>query len=182
MPKNERFSDTAAFKIASIVILSAIVTVFTIIVRIPIAPTRGYVNLGEVAIFFTAFIFGPTSAFFAGGLGTALADLIGGYGQWAPISFVIHGFQGFLVGIVYNIFTKQNFRDNIFLQALFCFFAGAAIMVSGYFFAGVIMYGPAVALVEIPGNIIQNLAGIAGGIALAAAVKKAYPPVIYFRW
>ena len=182
MSKTERFSDSVAFKIASIVILSAIITIFTIVVRIPIAPTRGYVNLGDVAIFFAAFIFGPVSAFFAGGLGTALADLVGGYGQWAPISFVIHGIQGFLVGVVYNIFVKKDCRVNIFLQAVLCFFAGAIIMVSGYYFAGVVLVGPGAALVEIPGNIIQNLAGIVGGMALAVTVKKAYPPVIYFRW
>ena len=183
MSKTEKFTDTAAFKIASIVILSAIVTVFSIAVRIPVAPTRGYVNLGDVAIFFAAFIFGPVSAFLAGGIGTALADLIGGYGHWALISFGIHGLQGFFAGIVYNIFVKaENRRSSIFIKSFFCFLAGAVVMVSGYFLAGLLMVGPGAALVEIPGNIIQNVAGITGGMALKAAVEKAYPPVIYFRW
>ncbi len=183
MAKTERFSDTVAFKIASIVILSAIVTIFTVVVRIPIAPTRGYINLGDVAIFFAAFVFGPVTAFIAGGLGTALADILGGYAQWAPISFVIHGLQGFLVGIIYSFFVKEESgRVNIFWQALFCFLAGSIVMVSGYFLAGVLMVGPGAALVEVPGNIIQNLAGAVGGLLLSAAVEKAYPPVIYFRW
>ncbi|MCL2704626.1 MAG: ECF transporter S component [Spirochaetaceae bacterium] len=182
MPKTERFSDTLAFKIASVVILSAIVTIFTIVVRIPIAPTRGYVNLGDVAIFFIAFIFGPVSAFLAGGLGTGIADLLGGYGKWAPVSFIVHGHQGFFIAIVYNIFLKENCKVNIFLQALLCFLVGAIVMVLGYFLAGLLLVGPGAALVEIPGNIIQNLAGIAGGMTLAVSVKKAYPPVIYFRW
>jgi len=182
MSKTERFSDKVAFKIASIVVLSAIVAVFTLIIRIPVAPTRGYINFGDVAIFFVAFIFGPVSAFFAGGLGTAIADLVGGYAQWAPISFLVHGLQGFLVGFVYNIFTKENLHVNIFLQGFLCFLVGALVMVSGYFFAGLLMVGPGTALLEIPGNILQNLAGVIGGMALAAAVQKAYPPVNNFKW
>ena len=183
MSKAESFSDATAFKIASIVVLSAIVTVFTVAVRIPIAPTRGYLNLGDVAIFFIAFVFGPVSAFIAGGLGTAIADLLSGYGQWAPVSFLAHGFQGFLIGVVYNVFAKkEDGGGNIVLITFLCFLAGAVVMVSGYFIAGVFIVGPGAALVEIPGNIIQNAAGITGGMALAAAVKKAYPPVIHFRW
>ena len=56
--------------------------------RIPIAPTRGYMNLGDVAIYFSAFTFGPFTALIAGGLGTALADLLAGYPQWIPISLL----------------------------------------------------------------------------------------------
>lgn len=182
MTEKDKFTNTAAFRIASIAVLSAIVAIFTIAVRIPIAPTRGYINLGDVAIFFAAFIFGPVSAFLAGGLGTALADILGGYGQWAPISFVVHGLQGFLVGVVYNMLLKKDNGAGMILTAVFCFLAGALVMVSGYFLAGVLLVGPGAALMEIPGNIFQNVAGITGGLALAMAVQKAYPPVVNFRW
>lgn len=111
--------DSPAFRIASIAILTALVTVFTIIIRIPIAPTRGYINLGDVAICFAALSFGPFTAAIAGGLGTGIADLLSGYAQWAPISFFIHGLQGYLVGIiikkaivgVQDKDTKQNTKS-----------------------------------------------------------------------
>ena len=99
---NSSIKNLAAFKIASLAILIAVTTVFTYIIRIPIAPTRGYINLGDVAIFFTAITFGPITAFLAGGLGTALADLFAGYAQWAPITFFAHGLQGLLVGLILN--------------------------------------------------------------------------------
>ena len=185
MPEAEKFTSTAAFKVASIAVLSAITAIFTIAVRIPIAPTRGYINLGDVAIFFAAFIFGPVTAFIAGGLGTAIADVVGGFGQWAPISFVVHGLQGFVIGLVYNLLLKKEETagsGNFLIQGLFTFLSGAAVMVSGYFAAGVFMVGAGAAAVEIPGNIFQNIAGVIGGIALTAAVRKAYPPVIKFRW
>jgi trimethylamine:corrinoid methyltransferase-like protein len=55
-------------------------------------------------------------------------------------------------------------------------------MVTGYFVASVFMVGVGAAAVEIPGNIFQNIAGVLGGMALTVAVRKAYPPVIKFRW
>ncbi|MCL2294901.1 MAG: ECF transporter S component [Spirochaetes bacterium] len=179
----EKFSNTIAFRIASIVILTAIVTIFTIVIRIPVAPTGGFLNLSDIAIFFTAFVFGPISALFAAGLGTAIANLIAGFGQYAPVSLVTRGLQGLLVGLVYNAFVKDgNYRINAFLVISLCFLVGASIMISGYFIAQIFMVGPGAALVEVPLNFAQALAGILGGTALAAAVKKAYPPVIHFRW
>lgn len=180
MSEKAKFADTKAFKIASISILTAIVAIFTIVVRIPIAPTRGYLNFGDVAIFFTAFTFGPISAFIAGGVGTALADVLVGYGHWAPISFVAHGLQGLFIGFVYILMEKNTY--NMFLNSLVCFIVGSLFMVSAYFVASIFMTGIGAAVVEIPGNILQNVAGAVGGLLLASSVKKAYPPVINFRW
>ncbi|WP_319756402.1 ECF transporter S component [uncultured Sphaerochaeta sp.] len=87
-----------ALKVAMVSVLTAVVVVFTMVVRIPTA--KGYLNLCDVAICFIAFTFGPWSAFIAAGLGTALADLISGYAQWAPISFVVHGVEGLLVALI----------------------------------------------------------------------------------
>ena len=87
-----------ALKVAVVAVLTAVVVVFTLVVRIPTA--KGYLNLCDVAIVFIAFTFGPWSAFIAAGLGTAIADLISGYAQWAPISFVVHGIEGFLVALI----------------------------------------------------------------------------------
>lgn len=76
-----------ALKVAMIAVLTAVVVVFTIVVKIPTA--RGYLNLCDVAVSFIALTFGPWTALLCGGLGAALADLISGYAQWAPISFQI---------------------------------------------------------------------------------------------
>lgn len=175
--KNDKssFNNLPAFKISSLAILIAITTVFTYIIRIPIAPTRGYINFGDVAIFFTAITFGPITAFLAGGLGTALADLFAGYAQWAPITFFAHGLQGLFIGLI--IGKKIN------LPGLFLSFLAATIIMSGiYFVTAGLMYGFGPALAEIPGNILQNVAGIVVGVPLAAAVKKAYPPIQNYRW
>ena len=164
-----------AFKIASLAILIAVTTVFTYVVRIPVAPTRGYINFGDVAIFFTAITFGPITAFIAGGLGTALADLFAGYAQWAPITFFAHGLQGLLVGLI--------LRKKINIPGLILSFTAATIVMAGiYYITAGVMYGFGPALAEIPGNILQNVAGVAIGVPLAAAVRKAYPPIQNYKW
>ena len=90
--------------------LTAVTAVFTYLVRIPIAPTRGYLNLGDVAVYFSAFTLGPFTALLSGGLGTALADLLAGYPQWIPISMLVHGLQGLLAALVAVIPLKAGGR------------------------------------------------------------------------
>lgn len=183
-----------AFRVSSLAVLTAVTVVFTFMVKIPIAPTKGYVHLGDVAIFFTAFTFGPVTAMISGALGTGIADLLAGYPQWAPISFFIHGIQGFLAGaIMRSAFLKvkaagageqeqrRSFQFPI-ARAIAAGAAGLIILVGFYFLAGAAMVGFSAALFEIPGNIIQGSVGAIGGILLAKAVYRAYPPVRGFFW
>ncbi|MBR4376069.1 MAG: ECF transporter S component [Spirochaetia bacterium] len=172
---------STSFKIASAAILTAVTVVMTIAVRIPVAPTRGYINLGDLAIYFTALSFGPVTAFIAGGLGTAIADILSGFSQWAPFSFIIHGLQGLAVGLIFKILLKKENNFSVILSGIIVFAVGTVIMAGGYFAVGSIMAGTGAAVVEIPGNIVQNLAGIIGGYLLYSAVKKAYPPFVNFR-
>ena len=173
--------NSVSFKIASAAILTAVTVVMTISVRIPIAPTRGYINLGDLAIYFTAFSFGPFTAFIAGGLGTAIADIISGFSQWAPFSFLIHGLQGLAVGIILKVLLRKENKFSVTFSGIVIFAVGTLIMAGGYFIVGSLMAGAGAAVVEIPGNIIQNLAGIIGGYLLYSTVKKAYPPFVNFR-
>lgn len=182
-------SSSLAMRIALAAVLTAVTAVFTLIVRVPIAPTRGYINLGDAAIYFTAFTFGPITAMIAAGLGTAIADLIGGYPQWAPITFVINALRGLAVGLVIRSAawkvpdeqTSKLFPLSV-VKIIVSGLVGIIIMVSLYFLAGGIMYGFPAAVVEVPGNIIQNLVGILLGALLAVSVFRAYPPVRWISW
>ena len=173
---DEKPAVSPAFRIASIAILAAVTTVLTRVVQIPL-PARGYINLGDVAIVFTAITLGPFSAALAGGLGTALADLLSGpYAFWAPISLVVHGLQGLLIGLIAR--ARPN---NLFLQILGGV-VGMIIMAGGYLLAGLFIEGAGPALTEVPGNLIQGGAGVVLGILVAAAVSRAYPPVRQWKW
>ncbi len=178
---NSSSKQKLAFRIASIAVLTAVTTVFTMIIRIPVTPTRGYINLGDVAIFFTALTFGPFTALAAGGLGTALADILGGYAQWAPITFFAHGVQGLVIGFIFKMVKKEK-AAGFMLSLFFSFLLGTLIMAGTYFLTGGLMYGFGAAATEIPGNILQNVAGVVIGTPLFFAVKKAYPPIEGFNW
>ncbi len=185
-----------AFRIATLAIMIAVTTLFTYIVRIPVAPTRGYINFGDVSIFFTAMIFGPVTAFITGGAGTAMADLISGYSQWAPFTFLAHGLQGLAIGLVIKAgrqFASANndetgpaqrsgLRTPGILTLFTAFLAGTVVMAGIYFLTGGLMVGFAAAAVEVPGNILQNVAGVLVGTPLALAVWKAYPPIRFYTW
>lgn len=186
--QERRLPRSPALRIATIAVLTAVTVVFTYLVRIPIAPTRGYLNLGDVAVYFCAFTLGPLTALLAGGLGTALADLLAGYPQWIPISLLVHGLQGLLAALVAVLplgRLSPGRRDSRwpFPPAwLAAGGVGTLVMCAGYFTAGAVMYGFGAALVELPGNLLQNVAGLLAGIPLSLAVRKAYPPVAELRW
>lgn len=167
-----------ALKVSVVAVLTAVVVVFTMIVRIPTA--KGYLNLCDVAICFIAFTFGPWSAFIAAGLGTALADLFSGYAQWAPISFVVHGLEGLLVALIVR---KKDSITTPFIAKILAGIVCMATVSLGYFILSTwFISGYAVAAAEIPWNLVQSGVGVVLGLALATAVKRAYPPVGALAW
>ena len=180
MEKNE---NRIALKVALIAILTALTTVFTIVVRVP-TPIKGYISLCDVVIVFSAYLFGPWTALITGGLGTAIADVVGGgYSQWAPFSFIIHGLQGAVIGLIARKASKSGVVSDASLWSVFgAGLLGTVIMVGGYFLVGGLFYGFEPALTEIPLNLIQAIVGVVLGIAVTKTVRKAYPPVRFLTW
>jgi uncharacterized membrane protein len=159
-------------RITLIALMSAMIFVLTVVPRIPVPATGGYIHLGDTGITFAACAFGPIVAMASGGLGTALADLMG-YPQWAIFSLIVHGLQGYLLGI---ILRKKLSLLNAILSALI----SILVVVGGYFISGVILESPAVAAVEILPNTLQAFSGSLIGIPLFLAVRRAYPPINRF--
>lgn len=184
--KGKGLQRSPALQIATVAILTAVTGFLTYIIKIPIYPTRGYFNLGDVAIYFSAFTLGPITALLSGGLGTALADLLSpGFQQWAPISLFVHGAQGLVVALIARLsFSgREKQRKGAFSYSwLVAAAAGTLVMCGGYLAAGSAMVGFGAALGELPFNLVQNLAGVLGGIPLSLAVRRAYPPVAELRW
>lgn len=161
--------------VAITAVLTAVTFVLTRMIQIP-TPAKGYIHLGDAAIFFTAFAFGPLVGGIAGGLGTALADITSGYAQWAIFSFLVHGLQGWLVGAMVHRLNGEAGRPSWY-RALLAVGAGSLVVVAGYFIAGIILMGLGAAAAEIPANIIQALSGGLIGAPLYFAVRQAYPPL-----
>jgi uncharacterized membrane protein len=118
MKKRENATNLT-LNIAMAAVFAALVCIATIIFRIEIPATSGYFNIGETIIYITALLFGPFVGAFAGGLGSAIADMIG-YPVFAPGTLIIKGFEGAIVGFLNKkMFTKTSrFNWRIFTIVL----------------------------------------------------------------
>ena len=158
----------AIIQISLMIVMSALVAVGTLIIRIP-NPMGGYFNFGDVMIFVTALTFGPLVGSVAGGLGSAIADIIG-FPVFAIPTLVIKGLEGLLAGF---ITTKKNvYRDVLAVVA-----AGTE-MVIGYFLVEFYLWGLGGALAEVPANIVQIAVGGIIGIPIALVLRRRLPEIL----
>lgn len=157
--------------IAVSAILAALVAVVTNFIKVPTPATGGYINIGDTMVMFSAMVFGPVVGVFAGGVGSALGDILGGYAGWAPITLVVKGLEGLAIGYI-----ARNSDDVSTL--VIAGIIGGLIMVSGYFAFEAYMLGVPAALEEVPGNTVQAITGIIVGVGLATVIKKRYPEVV----
>ncbi len=139
--------------------LAALVTLATML-SVPVPGFRLYFNLGEGVLYAVALILGPRFGAAAGGIGAALGDLILGYPLWAPLSLVIKGTEGWLVG-------RLARRGRI--PALL---AGASVMILGYTTAAALLFGLKAAPVELLTDCVQTGAGAAFALAFAPALQR----------
>lgn len=152
-------------------VMAALVTIATFLVQIPNPATKGYLNFGDIMIFISALTFGPIVGGLAGSVGSALADIVSGYGYFAPFTFVIKGVEGALAGLISN-------RTNVSRDVLAVVVAGVE-MVTSYFLAEFfpLQFGWA-ALTEVPINISQILAGGVVGVPIAVIIRKRLPEIL----
>lgn len=174
--RQQGFNQSTVFKITAAAVFAALVFVVTSqIPPIPIPATSGYFNIGETTIYIAALIFGPLVGALAGGIGSALSDIYLGYALFAPGTLFIKGGEGLIVGFL-NM-KLRRFISNLTLCATISVIAGGAEMVVGYFLYEqfVIGYPFAVALAEVPFNIVQMLIGLIVAIPVMHAVFRVVP-------
>ncbi len=157
--------------ISLIGLFTALNFVITYWVQIPIPATGGYINIGDVAVMFTALLFGPIVGGFAGGLGPMLADIFSPYVIYAPATLVIKGIEGFLIGLISN---PKDCEGRISYRDIIAVLIGGVLIPLGYFIyeAFILRLGIAVALVEMPGNFFQFGFAAIGSILLITASRK----------
>jgi uncharacterized membrane protein len=148
--------------------MSALVTVGTLLVRIP-NPMGGYFNVGDVMIFVAALTFNPLIGGIAGGFGSAIADIIG-FPVFAIPTLIIKGLEGLLSSLITN--KKNIFRDVLAVVA-----AGTE-MVIGYFLVEFYLWGLGGAVAEIPGNMAQIAVGGLIGIPVALVLRRRLPEIL----
>ena len=142
-------------------VFAAVTCILTFIVPFTIPTTQGYINLGDIGVMISGLLFGPIIGGVAGGFGSAITDMVLAP-QYAPATLIIKGLEGFIIGLISNPrknYHKMNFRDFVAV------FVGGSIMVVGYFFTEIILYGFPSALFEFFLNLGVQF-GLGGAVSL----------------
>lgn len=164
----ERSTDYALEKVYNI-IDSRYLCVATMVVQIPIP--LGYAHLGDSVILISAYFFGPVVGALAGGIGSAMADILTGYAIWALPTL--------LIKTIMPVIACTFFKNNVQRCKVFSIrgIAGAVVtllfMTAGYVFFGGILYGSAAAgIASAPGLLLKSVVNLAVYLFVAFGISK----------
>ncbi|BCZ45024.1 hypothetical protein psyc5s11_10910 [Clostridium gelidum] len=146
-------------------LMAALVFLGTFFIKIP--SISGYTHLGDCMIFVSVLILGWRKGAVAGGIGAALADLLGGYTQWIIPTLFIKAIMAMIMGIM----TEKLF-PNLRFGWLIGATVGGIFQIAGYTFVRILLYGTAMGFVELPMLIIQTVSGVALSLVLVTTLLQ----------
>ncbi|MDR1917284.1 MAG: TIGR04002 family protein [Synergistaceae bacterium] len=159
MRKNERIYN---------VVIAGLFTglIFIMTAYFPRIPTaRGYIHIGDAAIYLAASILPQPAAALSAALGGFLADAMTGYMIWAPYTFAIKACL--TLAFTSKKGTIMGIR-NVFAAAV-----AFPITIGGYYAAAWIMTGDMIVpLAEVPANAVQAAGSMALYMLFAACMDK----------
>lgn len=139
----------------------------TMIIRIPIP--LGYAQFGDCVILLATFLFGPFVGAVSGGVGSAMADFLGGYPIWCFPTFLIKSIFPLIMWVSIRKKDPAKKTGTVSTGSIRTFIGVAlsmTFMVIGYTLSGALLYGSmAAGLSSAPGLIAE---GIANGLAFYA--------------
>lgn len=144
-------------KLVMTALFAALACVATMSIRIPTPGTNGYIHPGDAVVILSGIILGPVYGFLAGGIGSAMADLLGGYFIYVPITLIIKGLIALISGIIYQRFGKT--KKSRYICVVLGGITDIVLVAGGYFICEFFMYG-AGAAASIPANLIQGAGGL----------------------
>ncbi|NLT95959.1 MAG: ECF transporter S component [Clostridia bacterium] len=111
-------------------LMIALVYVTTFSIKIPVPFTQGYIHAGDSMIFIAAILLGWKYGALAGGIGSALADILGGYANWALPTLIIKSIMGAAVGWIAYDAGQRNNKAKIMLgiTVAFLWFGFTAVL------------------------------------------------------
>ena len=144
----------------------------TLVIVIPLP--MGFFNVGDVFVLLAGWLLGPLYGSVAAGMGSALADIIAGYGVYAPFTFLIKVLNALTAYFVWRLLKTWICKEKVdvlprFISAIF----GEMVMILGYFLTEMLLYGFAGAIGTLAGNALQG----ACCLALATTILSAIYPL-----
>ena len=153
--------------------LFAALTALGAFLRVPVPVLHSSFTL---QVFFTCMaglLLGPWYGAAAAGIGSMLVDLLSGYGHYVPGTLIIKGVDALAAALIFRAMGRS--KTALLVSGT----VGEIIMVVGYFFYASLILGKGLAAAaSIPGNIVQGIAGVTIGMALAMVLQKTKSSVI----
>ena len=147
----------------------ALTCIATMVIKLPTPGTGGYVHLGDAFVILSGILLGPRYGAVAGGIGSALADLFGGYFIYVPITLTVKALMAFGTGLIYHKLTKKS--QNSIIKCILCGIYATVLVAGGYLFFESFLYGGA-ALASVPANIGQGISGLVISTILLPILQK----------
>lgn len=155
-------------------VFMALTCIATILIQIPIP--LGYAHLGDSVILICAYFFGPLVGALAGGIGSALADLLTGFPAWALPTLLI---KTLMPLIACGFFSRKNTGKKLFSVSVL---VGAVVtllfMAAGYVVFGALLYGGwAAGIASAPGLLLKAAVNLAVFLFLGTGLAKVFKKV-----
>lgn len=144
-------------KLVLAALFAALACAATMAIRIPTFGTGGYIHPGDAVVILSGIFLGPVYGGLAAGIGSAMADLLGGYFLYVPITFLIKGAVAFLTGKAFHALAAKG-------KSAWAGVAAGGILdilfvVLGYGLCESFLYGIPAAVGSMFPNLIQGLGG-----------------------
>ena len=154
-------------------LMCGLIMLVTFMIRIPVPGTKGYIHPGDCMIFLAVLILGWKHGAIAAGVGSALADLMGGYAMYAPVTLLVKAVMAAVVGLFIQWAMKKHLtKTGLTVMGALGMSLGGMTMVAGYYFAECAMYGSFITpLAGVSMNILQFLVGIGLALTLVHALS-----------
>ena len=144
-------------KIILAALFAALTCAATMSIRIPTPGTGGYIHPGDAIVILSGIILGPGLGFLAAGIGSCMSDLLGGYLNYVPITFLIKGLVALFAALVYRkaAVSSKGRIAGVVLGGII----DIVLVAGGYFLFEYVIYGIGAAA-SVPANIIQGVSGL----------------------
>lgn len=170
----QKSSDNKTRQLVITALMISLTVLGTLLFRVPIPMTQGYIHLGDTMICLGVMFLGKRNAAAAAGIGSAMADILGGFAYWAPWTLVIKSAMAFTAGLIIEkrMAKRSSYEGKALLHAT-ALTAGGLVMCAGYLIAERLMYGSwAAAFIALPWNFGQFTAGIVFSLLIFHAMPK----------
>jgi len=136
--------------------MGAFVFLLTFFPRIPIP--LGYAHLGDAAIFLVVFYVGRREGILAGSIGSAIADLLGGFPLWIAPTLLI---KFLMAETFWRLMPRKKTASLRSIPMAAALILACIVMAIGYTLFGALLYGSlAAGLASLPGLLMEGAVNI----------------------